>query len=103
MTCKDCGWKSVKWKSLNPSGVILFCEYSDERTWEDECCCAWKPISIGITPYTDEDWKKTNADRIRALSDEKLAEYLFIITCEDGFPQFTTKNDWLSWLKREVE
>ena len=44
----------------------------------------------------------TNADRIRSMSDEELAEYLFIKTCEDGFPQFTTKNDWLDWLRREA-
>ena len=62
---------------------------------------------------TVEEWKRknppiqrkpqTNADRIRAMSDEELAEYLFIKTCEDGFPQFTTKNDWLDWLRQEAE
>lgn len=45
----------------------------------------------------------TNADRIRNMTDKELAEYLFIKTCEDGFPQFTTKNDWLNWLRQEAE
>lgn len=44
----------------------------------------------------------TNADRIRSMTDEELAEYLYIKTCEDGFPQFTTENDWLDWLRQEV-
>ena len=43
----------------------------------------------------------TNADRIRSMSDEELAEYLFIKTCEDGYPQFTSRNDWLEWLRQE--
>ena len=53
-----------------------------------------------------EDFKSniiTNADRIRSMTDEELAEYLYIKTCEDGFPQFTTENDWLDWLKQEAE
>lgn len=53
MTCKDCDWLEV-----NPSGA-MFCGYSDERTWENESCLAWK----------DKDEPKTNADRIRAMSD----------------------------------
>lgn len=57
----------------------------------------------GITKYTDESWIKTNADRIRSMTDEELAEYLYIKTCEDGFPQFTTENDWLDWMKQEAE
>lgn len=46
--------------------------------------------------------KPTNADRIRAMTDAELGEYLFIKTCEDGFPQFTTKNDWIDWLRQEA-
>lgn len=46
--------------------------------------------------------EQTNAGRIRSMTDEELAEYLYIKTCEDGFPQFTTENDWLDWLRQEV-
>lgn len=60
-------------------------------------------MMAGITKYTDESWIKTNADRIRSMTDEELAEYLYIKTCEDGFPQFTTENDWLDWMKQEAE
>ena len=38
--------------------------------------------------------KPTNADRIRAMSDEELAEWL-----EDHCYQY----GWLDWLKQEVE
>ena len=45
----------------------------------------------------------TNADCIRAMTDEELAEYLYVKTCEDGYPQFTSRNDWLDWLKQEAK
>jgi len=45
----------------------------------------------------------TNADRIRAMTDEELARFLYIKTCEDGYPQFDNIPSWLDWLKQEVE
>lgn len=56
----------------------------------------------------------TNADRIRSLSDEELAEWLAILTdcvncpCRDPHDQCDTvdgscKKQWLNWLKKEVE
>jgi len=39
----------------------------------------------------------TNADRIRAMSDEELAEWL-----EDRFP-LPSNGLWLDWLKKEAE
>ena len=58
----------------------------------------------GITPYTDESWRKTNADRIRSLSDEELAKWI------SGVEQLTLAVDgawspeqWLDWLKGEAE
>ena len=38
----------------------------------------------------------TNGDRIRAMTDEELAEYLDI-----NYPLYYT--DWLNWLKQEVK
>ena len=107
MTCKDCGWKSV-----NPSGAI-FCGYTYLRTWEDESCGAWKPVRVGVTPYTEEDWKRTNADRIRSMSDEELAELFEMIPNSgnpttytiDGFcidDGLRTKRQWLNWLRQEA-
>lgn len=57
--CSNCGWLEV-----NPSGA-MFCGYSEERTWKDECCMAWK----------DKDEPRTNGDRIRSMTDEELAEF----------------------------
>ena len=66
----------------------------------------------GITPYTEASWRKTNADKIRAMPDEVLAtlisENIDCGVCENVFglrpcrgrccPDF-----WLDWLKQEAE
>jgi hypothetical protein len=58
-------------------------------------------------PYLDypkERKKLTNADKIRQMTDEELAEFLAknqkigdVEQCEDGYRQL-----WLDWLKQEV-
>ena len=48
--------------------------------------------------------KQTNADRIRAMSDEELAKWIAIRTEGIGFDSFEDfKKGWLEWLKEEVE
>lgn len=60
----------------------------------------------GITKYTDESWIKTNADKIRAMTDEELAKLLvstdgdFPPNCED-VPVRKLESYWLDWLKQE--
>lgn len=49
----------------------------------------------------------TNADRIRAMSDEKLAEQLYLLRLDalrlEGFEGFIeTKDEVLEWLKEEA-
>ena len=46
----------------------------------------------------------TNADRIRSMSDEELAEYLTNI-CRDLWEMFVADPEkmWLEWLKKEVK
>lgn len=52
----------------------------------------------GITPYTHESWRKTNADRIRAMSDEELAELLYAW----HLSTFCKKKEWIhNWLKKD--
>ena len=47
---------------------------------------------------------KTNADRIRSMSDEKLAEWLTSITDDAQSDAMTKCNyQWLEWLQLEVE
>jgi len=40
----------------------------------------------GVTPYTENSWKKTNADRIRAMTDEELAQLFagYVLNITDG-------------------
>ena len=50
----------------------------------------------------------TNADRIRSLSDEELAEQLYLLRLDalrlEGFEGFIeTKDEVLEWLKEEAE
>lgn len=61
----------------------------------------------GVIPYTHDDWKKTNADRIRAMTDEELAAKIEEL-CQYTFMQISVyskpfgKAEWLDWLKQEV-
>ena len=63
--------------------------------------------------YT-EDKPKTNADRIRSMSDEKLAyilgkfckEMAYCIVCPlygSGCPMSSNFNDWVKWLQQPIE
>ena len=74
----------------------------------------------GVLPYTHDDWKKTNADRLRSLSDEELAEFFaqqeYRKPVFDGWlplcnhvmgPRMCHENGcekcWLDWWKEEAE
>lgn len=65
------------------------------------------PVRTYTTIVTDGvlmTGQKTNADRIRAMTDEQLAEYLSNI-CYDFWKMFVDdpKKMWLDWLKSPVE
>ena len=46
----------------------------------------------------------TNADRIRAMTDKDLAEWIVHKTEGNGFDRYgEVVNAWLNWLKQEVE
>ena len=65
----------------------------------------------GVIPYTHESWKRTNADRIRSMSDEELAMAMPFPQCppHKGECTFSTMianscdQCWLDWLRREAE
>ena len=61
----------------------------------------------GVKPYTHDDWKKTNADRIRSMTDEELAGWLRDFGDCDGLNRrckgfWKCKECWLDWLKEEA-
>ena len=78
--CSNCGWLEI-----NPSGA-MFCGYSDERTWENESCLAWK--------Y--KDMPKTNADDVRSMTNEELAIWIYTHRWND-------LESIIEWLRQENE
>ena len=97
--CSNCGWLEV-----NPGGA-MFCGYSDERTWENESCLAWK----------DKDEPQTNYDRIISKTPEELAMYLAergvspdcVGKCHADYEKFGAlqtfcEDCWAEYLKQEA-
>lgn len=80
---------------------------------EDNKCEFWSDYGKGIVSYCDfddcEEKKPTNADRIRAMTDEELATE--IVKCRDADDfrktvlgtRMNTTEEWLDWLKSPVE
>ena len=58
-------------------------------------------VMAGVIPYTHDDWKKTNADRIRSMSDEELAEFISGKARTFG-EEYEGYMSALDWLKQEV-
>ena len=44
-----------------------------------------------------------NIDRIRAMPDEELADFLYEVETQYIPINLSVENDWLDWLKQEVE
>lgn len=72
--------------------------------------CEYKELNGDVPPcdicdgYDQYKGKKTtNADRIRAMSDEELAELLYETETQYIPINLSVENDWLDWLKQEVE
>ena len=54
-----------------------------------------------IRPYPGE--KKTNADRIRAMTDEELADWVWGAETAGRAYGLLGKKAWLDWLKEECD
>ena len=57
-------------------------------------------------PYLDYPKPRkpiTNADRIRAMSDEELAEWIEEISPHTEWTFYLQGGTWLDWLKQEAE
>lgn len=78
-----------------------------ERT-DIKCCptCARNPYTCNVWHRCEKDCEgyepriKTNADRIRAMSDEELAEFLAETELHGSQGGY---KDYLEWLKSEVK
>jgi len=72
-------------------------EFSDERSGE-YCMCTREKCSDERRTYRRFHPKpKTNADKIRAMTDEELADWLIM---NGNGSDYQT---WLDWLKQEVK
>lgn len=45
----------------------------------------------------------TNADKIRAMTDEELADFMICVAQQGGIPRGGVPIRWLDWLKQEVQ
>lgn len=103
--CKeDCYWYD-EWQDMNAH--IPYCKCKNADFIEPKDC-------ENCEQYHSK-YKPTNADRIRAMSDEKLAEYLYNIwKGQDTFSKEVCErcgdtdigcrpNCWLDWLRKEEE
>ena len=68
----------------------LICKNADDD--EYHVCSMYDPIM-----------RKTNADRIRAMSDEELADLLCETETQYASIDLNIENTWLDWLKQEVD
>ena len=85
MTCKQCRDKTKCEEDAFIHGAT-FDPYSSAKY-----CTGFEPI--------------TNADRIRAMSDEELAENIteFLCSIEDGVEYHNGQQIWLEWLQQPAE
>ena len=64
-------------------------------------------MTVGIKPYKESDFIKTNADRIRSMTDEELANWITLVMWGEessvSFLYAETPEEWLDWLKQEVK
>lgn len=78
------------------------------RTADNQCQKYSDPVrntmSWCVGDETCEGRTPSNADRIRAMTDEELAEYLSSI-CYELWKMFVDdpKKTWLDWLKSQVD
>lgn len=79
----------------------------------DACSCTRKkcdPSCMTYAHYLEERKPMTNADRIRSMTDEELAEFLETVnSCSCSFAMGKSPCDadgcpcWIEWLKEEVK
>lgn len=78
------------------------------RGFYNQVYCDYLHIHVSDQPYYDASercngykTKQTNADRIRAMTDEELARFLDNNETKNYFGEYLGKLGWLEWLKEE--
>ena len=112
LRCKGCGKEFFLGKRFG--GGYFISQYEKykgvslmerlNKFYDDHEWCGNAGLDCFELRYEDPPQPQTNADRIRAMSDEELAEFLDDV--RDGwgcsyYPHFV--EDWLDWLKQESE
>ena len=101
----------IEQDALNGISVNCVCHFADSKIgqnveWNDDidlnrCDCPTSAWDKYFAPLTKE---KTNADRIRAMSDEELKEFICsILKCEFCKFERWGKCELLEWLKQSPE
>ena len=72
-------------------------------------CPFMRDVKRCTAPHCENRTPPTNADRIRAMSDEELAEFLTVLTDpdwhkNDEYPDYKPSTvGWLGWLRSPAE
>jgi hypothetical protein len=82
-------------------GKVGVCWGTAER---DACSCGGDKSKCDFYPNVREEEKKpiTNADRIRAMSDEELADWVWGAETDGRAYGPRGKKSWLDWLRQEA-
>lgn len=84
------------------------CGVEDGKWDEEGCVIAWMPLP---EPYRESEVDyapMTNADRIRSMTDEELADFLKEVKedyqwANPDYPDCEDRGEWLNWLQSEAE
>lgn len=85
------------------------CKKKDKREYADDCFACDKGDQWEAKRHRSPNKPKTNADRIRAMTDEELCELLIkichhpCIAKNGDCGQIECKDCWIEWLKQEYE
>ena len=85
--CKNCRY----YGSVTTTDTRWYCARTIAEVDPNASCEYWKTA------------KQTNADRIRSMTDEELAEFLEKTQKEAWLMCTLSKKGWLDWLKEEVK
>ena len=86
----------------------MFLKVFDDSEEKISCNCQHNSNSRDNEPCCRCDNRKTNADRIRNMSDDELAEFLCRVKSdyqwmEHEFPSEEEHSEWEEWLQSEAE